>query len=151
MKEFFRLILLTTGIVGGVIGIAYYTFMAFMQIDFIGQKDPKIVEENLKRWKNTLLSAEYRNGTDYCELDLLDSVNIEINVGDKSGGVILNEEYKILNDTIVVIGGITNANKYLTSDKFLIKEKKLLFKIDSHGIFDTLTAMNIKFNKFKIE
>ena len=151
MKEFFRLILLTTGIVCGVIGIAYYTFMAFMQIDFIGQKDPKIVEENLKRWKNTLLSAEYRNGTDYCELDLLDSVNIEINVGDKSGGVILNEEYKILNDTIVVIGGITNANKYLTSDKFLIKEKKLLFKIDSHGIFDTLTAMNIKFNKFKIE
>jgi hypothetical protein len=151
MKEFFRLILLTTGIVGGVIGIAYYTFMAFMQIDFIGQKDPKIVEENLKRWKNTLLSAEYRNGTDYCELDLLDSVNIEINVGDKTGGVILNEEYKILNDTIVVIGGITNANKYLTSDKFLIKEKKLLFKIDSHGIFDTLTAMNIKFNKFKIE
>jgi hypothetical protein len=125
--------------------------MAFMQIDFIGQKDPKIVEENLKRWKNTLLSAEYRNGTDYCELDLLDSVNIEINVGDKTGGVILNEEYKILNDTIVVIGGITNANKYLTSDKFLIKEKKLLFKIDSHGIFDTLTAMNIKFNKFKIE
>ena len=151
MKEFFRFILLTTGIVGGVIGIAYYTFMAFMQIDFIGQKDPKIVEENLKRWKNTLLSAEYRNGTDYCELDLLDSVNIEINVGDKTGGVILNEEYKILNDTIVVIGGITNANKYLTSDKFLIKEKKLLFKIDSHGIFDTLTAMNIKFNKFKIE
>jgi hypothetical protein len=54
-----------------------------MQIDFIVQKGPKIVEENLKRWNNTLLSAEYRNGTDFCKVEILDSINIEINVGDK--------------------------------------------------------------------
>ena len=131
----------------GILGIAYY---AFMQIDFIGQKDPKIVEENLKRWNNTLLSAEYRNGTDFCKVEILDSINIEINVGNKYGQIILNQEYKMSNDTIVVIGGTKHASKYLNSDKFLIQKNNLLFNIDSRGNFDSVTKMTIKFNKIKL-
>ena len=134
-------------VVCGIVGLAYYSFT---QIDFIGHKDPKSVEENLKRWNNTILSAEYRNGTDYCEVNLLDSLNIEINVGDKSGGSILNEEYRIVEDTIIVIGGIKHANKYLNSNKFLIKSGKLLFKVDNSGSFDTSTAMTLKFDKTKL-
>lgn len=129
-----------------IMAIAYY---AFIQIDFFGQKDPKIIEENLNRWHNTLLSAEYRNGTDYCKVDLLDSVNIEINVGDKTGGTILTEEYKLLNDTIVVIEKIDFAKKYLNCYKFLIQNNKLLFKLNPYGSYDTITTMTIKFNRIK--
>jgi hypothetical protein len=148
MKKAIKVISIIAGIFFGVCGIAYY---AFMQIDFIGHKDPKIIEENLKRWNNTILSAEYINGTDYCKVDLLDSFNIEINVGDKSGGTILNKEYKISNDTILIIGGIKHASRYLNSDKFLINQRKLLFKIDSFGRFDTITTMTVKFNKLTME
>jgi hypothetical protein len=147
MKSIIKIILIVGVLICGILGIAYY---AFLQIDFIGQKDPNIVEENLKRWNNTLLSAEYRNGTDYCQVDLLDSVNVEINIGGKSGGVILNEEYKIFNDTIVVTGGVEHARKYLNSNKFIIKDNKLLFKLDPYGSYDTITTMTIKFNKIKL-
>ncbi len=146
MNRVYKIILIVGILFCGILGIAYYTFM---QIDYIGHKDPKIVEENLKRWDNTLLSAEYRTGTDYCKVELLDSVNIIINVGDKYGGTILNEEYKILNDTIVVIGKIDHARKYLNSNKFLIQGNKLLFKLNPYGLYDTITAMTIKFNKIK--
>src|SRR5207244_4420954 len=61
-------------------------YYAFLHIDFVGHKDPKIVEENVRRWNNTLLSAEYRQGTNYCKVDLVDSTIMEINVGDKTGG-----------------------------------------------------------------
>ena len=81
MNPIIKKILISGVLIIGILGIAYY---AFMQIDFIGQKDPKIVEENLKRWNNTLLSAEYRNGTDFCKVEILDSINIEINVGKRT-------------------------------------------------------------------
>lgn len=132
--------------IGGILGILYY---AFTQIDFIGHKDSKVVAENVKRWNNTLLSAEYRNGTDYCNVDLLDSVNIQINTGNNSTGIILDKEYKISGDTILVIGLIDDAGKYINSDKFLIRKDKLLYKIDSHGNFDSIQVMKIKFNKIK--
>jgi hypothetical protein len=124
----------------GAIGILYYFFV---NTDYIGEKDHKIVEANLKRWNTTLLSAEFKNGTDYCKVDLLDSINIEINVGDKKGGTIINEKYKISHDTIIVIGGVKHANKYLNSDKFLIQKNKLLFKVNTNGLFDTTIAMTI--------
>ena len=41
----------------GAIGILYYFFV---NTDYIGEKDQKIVEANLKRWNTTLLSAEYK-------------------------------------------------------------------------------------------
>lgn len=147
MNPIIKMILTVGVLICGTLGVAYY---AFMQIDFIGQKDPKIVEENLKRWDNTLLSAEFSNGTDYCKVDLLDSVNIEINVGDNSSFIILNEEYYMLNDTIVVTGGIEHAKQYLNTNKFLIKDDKLLFKLDPYGSYDTTTTMTIKFNTIEL-
>ena len=116
----------------------------------MGKRDSHSAEENIKIWNNTILSAEYRKGTDYWMVDLLDSVNMEINVGDNVGGTILHKEYKLRKDTIIVIDGIDNAGKYLISDKFLIYNRKLLFKIDKDGSFDTSLAMDIKFNKIKL-
>lgn len=139
MNRVLKIILLIGIIILGIIGISYY---CILKIDFIGQKDPKIVEANLKRFNKTLLSAEYREGTNYCRVELLDSINIEINVGDKSGSTIINEEYRISNDTIIVIGGIKHF-----SNKFLIQKNKLLYKIDKNGSLDLNTAMTIKFNK----
>ena len=139
MNRILKIILLIGIIILGIIGISYY---CILKIDFIGQKDPKIVEANLKRFNKTLLSAEYREGTNYCRVELLDSINIEINVGDKSGSTIINEEYRIYNDTIIVIGGIKHF-----SNKFLIQKNKLLYKIDKNGSLDSNTEMTIKFNK----
>jgi hypothetical protein len=68
----------------------------------------------------------------------------------RDGQIILNQEYKISNDTIVVIGGTKHASKYLNSDKFLIQKNNLLFNIDSRGNFDSVTKMTIKFNKIKL-
>jgi hypothetical protein len=147
MKRAFKTVLILATIICVMAGIGYY---CFTQIDFIGRKDPKTVEANVKRWNNTLLSAEYRNGTDYCEVDLLDSTNIVINVGNDAGGLILNEEYKMSKDTIVIVGGMEHAQDYLSSNKFLIQNNKLLFKKNSAGAFDTTTVMTIKFNKLKL-
>jgi len=147
MNRFINILFIIGVIIFGIGTVAYF---GFLQIDFIGHKDPKSVEENLKRWNNTLLSADFRDGTDYCKVDLLDSTKIEINVGDKFGGTILNQEYKLSEDTIIVIGGIKHASEYLNSEKFLIQNNKLLFKINKAGSFDTATVMNIKFNKIKI-
>lgn len=146
MKSIIKTILIVSIVIGGILGILYYIYT---QIDFIGHKDPKIIAENVKRWNNTILSAEYRNGTDYCNVDLLDSVNIQINTGNSSSGVILDKEYKISGDTIIIVGGIEDAAKYINSDKFLIQKNKLLYKIKSPGNFDTIQAMTIKFNKIK--
>lgn len=147
MNQSIKIILIACVLICGISAIAW---LAFLQIDFIGQKDPRVVEENLKRWNNTLLSAEYRNGTDYCKVELLDSVNILISVGDKSGGTIVNETYKISKDSIILIDVIKPKNRYLNPKKFLIHLNKLLFKIDARGMFDTTTAMDIKFNKIKL-
>ncbi len=107
------------------------------------------MDANLKRWNTTLLSTKFKNGTDYCKVDLLDWINIKINVGDKKGGAIKNEKYKISYDTILVIGGVKYANKYLSSDKFLIQKNKLLFKVYTNGLLDTTIAMTIHLNKLK--
>ncbi len=146
MKRIIKIIFIVGVSICGILAIAW---QSLVQIDFVGKKDPKIVEETLKRWNNILFSAEFREGLDYCMINLLDSTKIEISVGDESGGTFLNEEYEILEDTIVVIGGIKHASKYLKSNKFLIQDSKLLFKIDSTGNFDTTTVMTITLNKIK--
>lgn len=69
-----------------------------------------------------LLSAEYRNGTDHYKIDLLDSVNIQISTGDYSSYVILDKEYKLSGDTIIIVGGVEGTAKFLSSDWLLIKE-----------------------------
>lgn len=146
MKSIIKTVLIAGISIGGILGILYYIYT---QIDFIGHKDPKVVAENMRRLNNTLLSAEYRNGTDYCKIDLLDSVNIQINTGNNSSGVIVDKEYKLSGDTIIIVGGIEDAAKFLNSDKLLIRKNKLLYKIDAHGDFDTIQAMTIKFNTIK--
>lgn len=146
MKRIIKTTVFAGVLISGTLGATYY---AFKSIDFIGQKDPKIMEEKISQGHNILLFAEYRNGTDYCTIDLLDSVNIKINVGNKSGGVVLNEAYQISNDTIVLTGGIKHAGEYLNSDKFLIRSRALLFKIDSHGNFDTTATLTIKYPEYK--
>ena len=150
MKTFSTILIILIVALGFVI-ILY----SYIKIDFIGHKDPQVVAENLKRWDNMLLSAEYRRATDYYEVRLLDSVNIELNIGDNAGGVILTEKYKIVGDTILLImNGYKMkdkaVNKYLENDKLIIKNDKLLFKVDNKGLFDTTTVMKIIFNKIKI-
>ena len=140
-------IIITILVIAGLIGILYY---GLLQIDFIGYKDPKIMEENRQRWDKMLLSAEYRKGADYCEIKILDSTNIEINIGDSAGGIILTEKYNLHGDTIVVLGGIKHANKYMNSDRLVIYGNKILYLLDSLGRFDTTQTLNVKFNNIKL-
>jgi len=146
MKNIIKTVLIASISIGVILGILYFIYT---QIDFIGHKDPKVVAENVKRWNNTLLSAEYRNGTNHCKVDLLDSVNIEIIAGNNSSYVILDKEYKLSGDTIIILGGVEDAEKFLSSERLLIRKNKLLYKIKSSGNFDTIQAMTIKFNTIK--
>lgn len=130
--------------------ISSFSSCEFMVIGFIGKKDQKIAQESVKRMNNILLSAEYRIGADYCKVDILDSLNIEINVGDQAGGIVTYKNYKIFNDTIEVIGGLEQVWQYLNTNKFLIQHNKLLFKLNLDGSYDTTTTMKIKFNKIKL-
>lgn len=155
MNKVLKISLTIIFIISIICGIILIPPYLISQIDFIGHKDPKVVADNLKRWDDMILSAEFRNGTNHCEVNLLDSINIEINVGNSVDGVFLQEKYKLSKDTIIVIArdGFTNkfTKKYLVRDYFLIKKDKLLFKRDSNGFFDTTTSMNINFNKINQE
>jgi len=139
----FMIILLVIVVLLGVL------FYSFLQFDFVGHKDPKIIEENLKRWNNMLLSAEYRNGTDYCTIELLDSVNIDISVGDKTGGVYLNERYQLSGDTIFVQEEIAPEREYLKFNKFLIDGDRVYFLLDSNGNFDTTKSMDVSVSRLR--
>ena len=123
-------------------------YYGLLLIDYV-EHNPKITEESIDRWNKTIFSAEYSNGENYCKVDLLDTTKIEISVGNKLDATILNEEYKLVKDTIIVIGGIKQAGKYLNSNKFLLKGNKLLYKIDPAGCFDTTAFMTVKVNKMK--
>jgi hypothetical protein len=146
MNKSSKILIIVITVIGGLIGMAYYSFM---QIDFIGHKDPEVVKANLERWNNMLLKAEYRNGTDYCKINILDSVSIEISVGDAAGGTIMTEEYKLSGDTINIIDGIKHADKYINSPEMVIQNDRILYLKDSDGNFDTTQTMKVKFNKLK--
>jgi hypothetical protein len=147
MNKGIKLLIIVVTIIGGLIGLAYYSFM---QIDFIGHKDPKVVKANLERWDKMLLEAEYRDGTNYCKINLLDSVNIEINVGDAAGGTIMTKVYKLSGDTIIIMGEIKHTDKYINSSEMIIQNDKILYLKDNIGYFDTIQTMKVKFNKLKI-
>ena len=144
MNKTLKILIIAIVLSVGLIGLAFYSFL---QLDFIGSKDPKVVKANIERWDKMLLEAEYRNGTDYCKINLLDSVNIEINVGDAVGGVILTEKYYLSDDTIIIIDGIKHADKYINSSKMIIQNDRILYLIDDKGNFDTIQTMKVKFNK----
>ncbi|CAD0005588.1 MULTISPECIES: hypothetical protein [Flavobacterium] len=129
---------------------AFYIF--FINIDFVGHKDPKTVKENLKRENNKILSAEYRNGTDYCKIDLLDKANIEINVGNSKTGIILNEKYHISGDTIIIEKNSNefineDLKEYMNTDKFIIADKQILFEVDKNNQYNKSKVMEVKFNE----
>ena len=146
MNKCLKISIIVITIIGGSIGLAYYSFM---QIDFIGHKAPEVVEANLERWDKMLLKGEYRNGTDCCKINLLDSINIEINVGDAIGGTIMTEEYKLSGDTIIIIEGIKHVSKYINSSEMVIQNDRILYLKDSNGDFDTTQTMKVKLNKLK--
>ncbi|MFT6983963.1 MAG: hypothetical protein ACJAUD_002743 [Crocinitomicaceae bacterium] len=142
LKLFSIFILITSGL----IGLAYY---GFTQIDFIGHKSHETMKANRERRDKMLLEAKYRNGTDYCEISLLDSVNIQINAGNSSVGAIITKKYKISEDTILIIGGIKSVDKYMNSDKLVIQKHRILYLKDENGDFDTIRSIRLIFNKLK--
>jgi hypothetical protein len=130
-----------------LIGYFYYSLT---HIGFMGNRDPEAVEASNKRLNGILLSAEYRKGTDYCEINLLDSINIEIIIGDSYGGSILNKEYAINKDTIKIIGGVTEIDKYNFSDRLVVLNDKIFYKIESNKKLDTAVSMKIRTMKIKL-
>ena len=130
-----------------VLGYLYYTLT---HIDFMGEREPDAVEASFKRLNGILFSAEYRKGTDYCEVSLLDSINIEINVGDSYGGSILNKEYKIIKDTIEIIGGVTEIKKFKFSSKLFVQKDNVFYRLVENDIYDTTVSMKVKTNKLKL-
>jgi len=148
--------IITVGIT--VVGIfllfigAFYLF--FINIDFVGQKDPKTVKENLKKENNKILSAEYRNGTDYFKIDLLDKTTIEINVGNSKKGLVLNEKYHISGDTIIIEKDSNkfindDLKEYSTTNKFIIVANHIVFEVDANNEYNKSKVMDIKFNKIE--
>ncbi len=143
LKVFLGLFVLTAVLLG-------YFYYSLTHIDFMGKREPEAVESSFKRLNGILLSAEYRKGTDYCKIDLLDSINIEINVGDSYGGSISNKEYKINKDTIEIIGGVTEVEKYNFSNRLLIHDDKIFYRLVDNNIYDTAVSMQIKTKKIKL-
>lgn len=144
MNYSLKLLLIVSTVICILMAFAYFYFT---NIDFVGNKNPKIIKENLNRNKNMILEASYRNGTDYCRINLLDSINIEINTGNKFGSVILNETYTSIGDTIIINGAIEDLKKYSIQNKLLIQKKKILFRLDSLGKYDSTISMNVIFKK----
>ena len=133
-----------------IIVLLVYFYYSLTHIDFMGKRDPEAVEASFRRLNGILLSAEYRKGTDYCEVSLLDSINIEINVGDSYGGSILNKEYKINKDTIEIIGGVTEIEKFKVSSKLFVQKDKIFYRLGENNIYDTAVSMKIKTKKIKL-
>ncbi|MFV8364406.1 hypothetical protein ACNQGO_13590 [Flavobacterium sp. ZT3P35] len=146
------------GIVAGIAVIGIFIlffggiFLYFINIDFIGHKDPKTVKENVEAMEKTLLTARYFSATELCEITLSDSTNIRINVGTNKGYSIIFRKYYISGDTIIV--KVANENKYenqelekyINSKKMLVKNDVILFQTDAKKQFITTKAMKIELN-----
>ncbi|HWZ23043.1 MAG TPA: hypothetical protein VNW06_10340 [Cytophagaceae bacterium] len=152
MKRLYSVLAFVSIATAGFIVMLYYNLS---KGDFVEKKKPPVVIEASKHRDNMLLSAEYKNGTDFCKIDLLDSVNIEIGVSDSSGHVALLQTYRMAGDTIFVLGKISNVGKYITSgdyivsNKLLIKGTKMLGLVKEGGGLDSIRTLDIKFNKLK--
>ncbi|MEN2402458.1 hypothetical protein GKZ90_0021895 [Flavobacterium sp. MC2016-06] len=127
-------------------------YLCFINIDFIGHKDPKTVERNVEAMEKILLTARYFNTTEVCEITLSDSTNILINVGTNEGYSIIPRKYYISGDTIII--KVENENKhenqelekYINSRKMLIKNDEILFQTNEKNQFITNKAMKIELN-----
>ncbi|SNR29422.1 hypothetical protein [Flavobacterium sp. ov086] len=126
----------------------------FMNLDFVGHKDPETVKRNVEARKRELLSARYFSATEVCEITLRDNTNIMLYVGDHGVDHLVFRQYYISGDTIIIKKEPNEVKeerdemeKYINSGKMLIKNDKVLFHINENKQFDTLKAMQIKFNK----
>lgn len=133
-----------------IVGFLFLIIYSFLHSYSVGHNDPVAAEASKQYFDSILLSAEYRNGTDYFTIDLLDSNSIKIGAGDRFGGVIIEPQYRIAGDTITVLEDNRPINKYINSDKFLIEENKVYYILDNHKQFDTTQYMIVKFNKLKL-
>jgi len=140
-----------------LIGIFILFFEAitiyFMNLDFVGHKNPETVRRNVETSKKELLSARYFSATEVCEITLKDNTNIMLYVGDNGVDHLIFRHYYISGDTIIIkkesneIEEETNEiEKYINSGKMLIKNDKVLFHINEDKKFDTLKTMQIQFN-----
>lgn len=151
MKRLYSVLTIVSLITAGFVIMLYYKLS---QGDFVSQKKPKVIEETKQR-DRILLSAAYKKDADYCKVDLVDSVNIAISVADSIGEVVLMKTYRITGDTIIILGGISSISKYinpekfLISEKFLIKGKKIFYLLNRKGEYDSTRTMDIAFNKIK--
>ena len=125
----------------------------FMNLDFVGHKDPETVKRNVEARNKELLSARYFSATEVCEITLRDNTNIMLYVGDNGVDHIIFKQYYISGDTIIIKKEPNEIKeerdemeKYINSGKMLIKNDKVLFHINEDKKFDTLKAMQIQFN-----
>lgn len=126
----------------------------FMNFDFVGCKDPETVKRNVQAMNRQLLSARYFSANEVCEITLRDNTNIMLYVGDNGVDHIIFRQYYISGDTIIIKKEMDEIEeerdeieKYIDSGKMLIKNDKVLSHINEKKQFDTLKAMQIKFNK----
>ncbi len=147
---------ITTGLI--VIGLFLLLFggayLVFVNIDFVGKKDPKTVEANVKREKSKLLSAEFRDGTDYCEINLMNKQTIEISTGNNATGIVIFERYHVSGDTIIIEKDPNkfadeDLREYINTYKFLIAGNQIFFELNADKQYNKSKAMVIKFNKLE--
>jgi amino acid permease len=127
-------------------------FLYFTNIDFVGHKDPKTVKKNVQAINKTLLTARYFTATEVCEITLSDSTNIRINVGTNEAYSMIFRKYNISGDTIII--KVENENKYenqelekyINSNKMLVKNNEILFQTDDKKQFIPTKTMKIELN-----
>ena len=129
-----------------ITGLAALAFWCFLQIDFIGTKDPNVVRIRHSWWDHRLLSAEYRKGINYCEVDILDSANIRIAAGGDKGETIEWLNYTRSGDTIIITEDLKFVDKYLNSSRMLIRGERILYLKNEDGDFDTTRSLRVRFN-----
>jgi hypothetical protein len=128
-------------------------YLYFINIDFVGHKDPKTVKSNVEAMQKKLLEARYFSATEVCDITLSDSTNIQINVGTNEGYSIIFRKYIISGDTIII--KVDNENKYeneelekyINSKKMLVKNDEIFFQTNEKKQFITTKAMKIEFSK----
>ena len=124
-----RVILVLVGVFLIFFGVVYY-FIS--NIHFSGREDPKDMLEYNKYIDDMLLSAEYRKYTDYCSIELLDSINAQINTGNNAYSIIVPKEYIINNDTIIFKKDVYpnetgELAKYVDAEKYLLRIRLFMF------------------------
>ena len=141
----FIVILIFTLFFGGI-------FLYFINSDFIGDKNPSVMKENTEAFQKTLLTARYFSKTELCEIVLSDSSNIRISVGNNEAYTMIFRKYYISGDTIIIKAENENIyenqelEKYINSNRMLVKDNDILFNTNEDNQFNKSKKMKIEFN-----